>query len=83
LDYKFVEDAACYDESALQRSLPTLILHGQADEVIPLQASLLFAETRPWVELTQLNSDHALTDVSELIWQAIQEFCQLSKVPKS
>jgi hypothetical protein len=82
LAYEFVEDAACYDESTIRRSLPTLLLHGQADDVIPLQASILFAQTRPWVRLIPLNSDHALTDVSELIWQAIQDFC-LSKASRS
>lgn len=83
LNYGFVEEAARYDETAIRRAIPTLILHGQADEVIPIQASLLFAQTRPWVKLTSLNSDHALTDVSELIWQAIQAFCHLSQTATS
>jgi len=77
LGYQFVEDAANYSEDNLQRAVPTLILHGKDDEVIPVQASIDFARKRPWVELVELDSDHALTNVGSDIWQAIQQFCQL------
>lgn len=77
LSYGFVTDAMQYREDSIARSLPTLILHGKHDDVIPLQASLNFAATRPWVTLITLDSDHALTDVSQELWQAIQRFCAL------
>lgn len=77
LHYIFVTDAAQYWEEMMARSLPTLILHGKHDDVIPLQASVDFAKSRPWVQLLELDSDHALTDVSSDIWQAIQSFCGL------
>lgn len=77
ISYGFAEDAAQYRETEIQREVPTLIVHGTQDEVIPLQASLDFASTRPWVKLIQLDSDHSLRDKSEEIWQAIVEFCQL------
>lgn len=77
LHYAFVADAAQYREELMARSLPTLILHGKHDEVIPLQASIAFAKKRSWVQLIELDSDHALTDVSAEIWQAIQSFCHL------
>lgn len=75
LSYQFVVDAAQYSEDKIQRPIPTLILHGQQDEVIPIAASRTFAQTRPWVHLIELNSDHALVDVADEIWQAIQSFC--------
>lgn len=75
LSYGFVEDAARYSEDHIQRPVPTLILHGIFDQVIPVQASREFARDRPWVRLVELNSDHALTDVSEAIWAEIQAFC--------
>lgn len=78
LSYDFVTDAAQYQEQLLQRSIPTLILHGEADEVIPIQASRNFAKSRPWVELVELKSDHALGNVMAEIWQAIRLFCQLA-----
>ncbi|MDP5016243.1 MAG: alpha/beta fold hydrolase, partial [Dolichospermum sp.] len=37
LHYNFVTDAHQYSEDLLQRPLPTLILHGKHDEVIPIQ----------------------------------------------
>ena len=77
LSYDFITDAAQYKEDILQRPIPTLILHGQHDEVIPISASRDFAKSRPWVELVELNSDHALGNVMEEIWQAIRLFCQI------
>lgn len=77
ISYGFAEDAAQYRESEIQRAIPTLILHGTKDEVIPFQASEEFASSRPWVTLMQLESDHALQDAADQIWSAIVEFCQL------
>ncbi|MCW5313149.1 esterase [Nostoc sp. KVJ3] len=77
LSYDFVTDAAQYQEKLLQRPIPTLILHGKKDEVIPIEASRDFARCRSWVELVELDSDHALGNVMEEIWQTIRLFCQL------
>ncbi len=77
LHYDFVTDAAQYQEDKLHRLIPTLILHGIHDEVIPLMASRNFARQRPWVNLIELDSDHALGNVSKKIWDAIAQFCQL------
>jgi uncharacterized protein len=75
LSYKFVADMARYDQSQLQRPVPTLIVHGQQDEVIPIEASRDYSHDRPWVQRLELDSDHALTAVEPEIWQAIQAFC--------
>ncbi|MBN3946664.1 MAG: alpha/beta hydrolase [Nostoc sp. NMS7] len=77
LSYNFLTDAAQYQEKLLQRPIPTLILHGKNDQVIPIEASRDFGRSRPWVELVELDSDHALGNVMEEIWQAIRLFCQL------
>lgn len=71
LHYQFITDAQQYDESQLTRALPTLILHGKNDEVIPIGASLNYAYNRPWVKLIELESDHSLTNVMPKIWQLI------------
>ena len=78
LHYKFVEDAGEYQETQLLRPIPTLILHGRQDEVIPIEASRDYAKERPWVQLIELDSDHALNDVTPKIWEEIQEFLRLS-----
>jgi pimeloyl-ACP methyl ester carboxylesterase len=77
LHYQFVEDARQYQEMQLLRPVPTLILHGRHDEVIPLAASQAYASMRPWVQLIELDSDHGLRDVLPQIWEATQGFCQL------
>jgi len=79
LSYDFLVDANQYQERVLQRPVPTLTLHGQNDEVIPIEASRDFAQKRSWVDLIELNSNHALGDVMMEIWQGIEDFCQLPK----
>jgi len=77
LSYEFVRDAEQYPDDQLQRSLPTLILHGLHDEVISIAASRNFVAQRLWAHLIELDSNHALGNVKVEIWQAIREFCQL------
>lgn len=74
LHYNFVTDLSRYRDEQLKRSLPTLILHGKNDEVIPIEASREYARQRPWVELIELDSDHALVDVLDAIAQEIESF---------
>jgi len=82
LNYDFVRDLEKYDEEKLERccirnasrTLPTLILHGSRDEVIPIQASRDFAANRPWVQFIALDSDHSLGNVMAEVWQAINQF---------
>ncbi len=71
LHYQFLEDARQYRDQDLCRPLPTLILHGRGDEVIPIEASRDYGVNRPWVTLVELESDHALTNVQETIWQEL------------
>ncbi|MEB3356140.1 MAG: YqiA/YcfP family alpha/beta fold hydrolase [Synechococcales bacterium] len=77
LGYQFVTDFTNYSDSVLRRSLPTLIFHGKQDDIIPIEASQRYASDRPWVKLVELDSDHALGNSLEIIWQGIQEFCGL------
>jgi uncharacterized protein len=77
LHYGFVKDTSLYQEEILQRPIPTLVIHGTEDEVIPVNASRNFAKSRPWVELVELEDDHFLGKFPAKIWQAIQKFCVL------
>ncbi|MEB3120755.1 MAG: YqiA/YcfP family alpha/beta fold hydrolase [Snowella sp.] len=77
LSYQFVLDSQNYADHALRRSIPTLILPGQRDEVIPLTASQEYAQSRSWVELIELDSDHGLGNALPEIWSKIQLFCDL------
>ncbi|TAG93819.1 MAG: esterase [Oscillatoriales cyanobacterium] len=78
LNYQFVADMAEYPEQNLIRQVPTLIMHGLYDKIIPIQASRNFAANRPWVQLTELEDDHSLGNVLAEIWEAIQKFCQFN-----
>ncbi len=79
LSYDFIHDMYHYDDADLQRRLPTLILHGRQDEVIPVQTSREFSATRPWIQLIEVvESDHSLASVQVQLWQIIQEFCQMA-----
>ncbi|MCT7951164.1 alpha/beta hydrolase [Ancylothrix sp. C2] len=77
LKYEFFKDCAGYAEGGLGRKVPTLILHGIDDDVIPIQSSRDYAKSRNWVEVVELKSDHPLGDVVPQIWQEIGRFCEL------
>ena len=81
LHYEFLEDGNQYDLdlSPLKRSLPTLIIHGQNDTVVPIQVSQHYVKQHSaTAKLIALDSDHGLNDVQEIIWQEILDFCELS-----
>jgi hypothetical protein len=75
LEYGFVADAQRYPDGALRRPVPTLIVHGIRDEIIPIQSSRDYVARRPWAQLVSVESDHALTDVLDPIWQVASRFC--------
>ncbi|WP_448560834.1 YqiA/YcfP family alpha/beta fold hydrolase [Trichothermofontia sp.] len=75
LNYRFIADFYQYDDTALQRPLSTLILHGIHDDTIPVTASRTYAQSRSWVTLQELDSDHTLASVISQLWQATCAFC--------
>ncbi|MEM6253860.1 MAG: YqiA/YcfP family alpha/beta fold hydrolase [Cyanobacteria bacterium P01_D01_bin.156] len=77
LHYTFLRDAQDYLDSQLQKTIPTLILHGTQDDVIALDASQQYAQTRPWVTLQALNTNHGMTSVMAEIGHSITDFCHL------
>ncbi|MEO0540189.1 MAG: YqiA/YcfP family alpha/beta fold hydrolase [Cyanobacteria bacterium P01_A01_bin.105] len=80
LHYDFLTDAQRYDEAHLSRAIPTLILHGERDDVVSLAGSEAYAAPRPWVTLKALPTDHSMTDVIDQIWAEVQLFCGLVPV---
>lgn len=78
LSYEFIRDMYRYDDVSLQRQLPTLILHGDKDEVIPIETSKSFVVNRPWIQFMELReADHSLEHVQETLWQTVKDFCQV------
>ena len=77
LDYGFVTDMRQYDDGALQRSLPTLVIHGLQDDVVPIQVSQEYGKKRAYVRLLEVESDHSLGDQLATIWAETTRFCSL------
>ena len=78
LSYDFCADIYQYEQSLLQRKIPTLIIHGKHDETIPIQASIDYAKQRFYVKLITLESDHSLGDKMEIVWQETKSFCSIN-----
>lgn len=74
LKYKFLQDAENYPLAELKRSLPTLIMHGIHDEVVPIKVSQDYTLQHPDTKLIEFDSDHGLNDVKDKIWQSIKHF---------
>ena len=80
LHYQFLQDAENYPVNRLKRSLPTLIIHGIHDDVVPVGVSRDYARDHSQVKLVELDSDHGLNDVQEAIWQEMKQFLGLAGI---
>jgi uncharacterized protein len=60
IDFGFVEDVAAVDVGYPDVRVPTLILHGVNDEVVPVDRSRTFAAGKPHVRLVELPDGHEL-----------------------
>jgi pimeloyl-ACP methyl ester carboxylesterase len=60
VDYGFLEDVEAIDVGFPDVRVPTLILHGVADDTVPIEHSRRFAAGRANVELIELDDDHQL-----------------------
>ncbi len=64
LSHRLIDDAHAFEGYPEVRQ-PTLIFHGEHDDVVPVGDSVTFAQTRPHVEVDVLDSDHELGNVLE------------------
>lgn len=56
-------------------SVPTLILHGVRDDVVPISLSRIYAQDYAGeVDLVEVDSDHRLQDKLDLIWDYVKLF---------
>jgi pimeloyl-ACP methyl ester carboxylesterase len=64
----FLAEAAQIDVGFPDVRVPTLILHGVHDDVVPVEISRAFAADRPHVRLIELDDDHQLlTSIPRLL----------------
>jgi pimeloyl-ACP methyl ester carboxylesterase len=60
VDFAFVEDAAAIDVGLPSVTQPALLLHGRADDVVPIERSRAFARAHPHARLVELDDGHEL-----------------------
>lgn len=73
--YEFVTDAASYQSEHIQISCPTLVLHGQHDDVVPIGESIQFVQTnRELAALHVLDDGHQLINSLPLLWNHSKQF---------
>ncbi len=72
--YQFVEELRAFDSRGVRLELPTLIIHGLNDEVVPVAQSLEFVAYRPGVVLELLNDSHQLLGEPSKMLSLIERF---------
>ena len=73
LSVGLIDDAHGYEGFPDVRQ-PTLIFHGEHDDIVPVGDSLAFASSRPHVAVEVLDSDHELGNVLEHMGKRTLEF---------
>ena len=75
LGYQLVDDAARHDFAALRPRIPTLVVQGSADELIPLEGTRAWVAERPGTELCVIaGGDHGLGEHLDELWAATEAF---------
>lgn len=75
LSYRFVEDLETYSTRNIQVSIPTLIMHGIKDDVVPIGESKNFKENNPrFASLIELDDNHELVLSLPTIWSESEKF---------
>lgn len=68
IGYQLYEDALRYEPFPETRQ-PALIIHGVADDVVPVGVSREFARRNTSARLVEVSSGHELTDQVETLWR--------------
>ena len=75
LGYQLVEDSATYDYDKLTVPHPVLIVHGDADEVVPFQRSVDWSARHPNSRLAPIRGgDHSLGERLDEVWELSRTF---------
>lgn len=78
LKYNFLEDMLTHEDRNIHPSVPTMIIHGTRDEVIPVEHSIHYNQMFPESKLFLIDSDHNLEKDVGFIWDKVKEFFELS-----
>jgi alpha-beta hydrolase superfamily lysophospholipase len=72
--YTFVEELRALDSRSVQLPIPTLIIHGTEDEVVPVSQSREFAASREGVILELVHDTHQLLKNPTKMLESIERF---------
>ena len=72
--YRFVQELKGLDSKDLKLPVPTLILHGNQDEVVPVAQSKDFAGKRPGIVLELVDDAHQLLKDPQKMLESIERF---------
>ncbi len=80
---KIFKDAKVWDHIDIKKQIPSRIVHGIHDTVVPVIESRKFVSSHPWFLLKELDSDHSL--LSHLGWvvEDCIEFFRKSRLTKT
>lgn len=73
LGFELIADAQHY-ELVPEIRVPTLIFHGNQDDVVPVESSVQYARDHQNAELVRLEAGHELTEALDEIWARAQRF---------
>lgn len=78
LSVTFLDDALSHKTDEIRVSVPTFVVHGEHDDVVPVEESRKFAQLNPaTVELKVVNDDHFLQADLDGTWQMISKHLAL------
>jgi alpha-beta hydrolase superfamily lysophospholipase len=72
--YQFVEELRALNSTSVSLSIPTLIIHGIEDEVVPVSQSQEFAQQRGGVTLELVHDTHQLLKNPKKMLESIERF---------
>jgi alpha-beta hydrolase superfamily lysophospholipase len=72
--YRFVEELRGFDTRSVVLKLPTLIVHGVRDEVVPIAQSREFVAARPGIAFEEVDDTHQLLGDSEKMLSIVERF---------
>jgi pimeloyl-ACP methyl ester carboxylesterase len=72
--YRFVEELRTFDSHLVAPTIPTLLIHGIDDEVVPVAQSREFAERHPGVALVVMPDGHQLLGNPQKMLSEIERF---------
>ena len=80
IGYQFAEDGFKYPDFPEPR-VPTLILHGRQDEIVPLAYSEEYVAMHKSAQFVAYDADHSLGEVLVPMWAAMRDFLGFGASP--